>query len=87
MTENDQGCTAHGERVAHVKVYGGEPGCSCPSLPVERRPESIVEQVIRDVEQHSSAAKNAVTGDLVGYFVSIDQWRALRSLLRTIPPE
>ena len=45
----------------------------------------IAERVIADVETHAAEARNALTKELVGYFVPIDQWRAIRALLRTPP--
>lgn len=48
--------------------------------------DAIPERVIRDIETHCAEARNAVDKTLVGYFVPIDQWRAIRALLRSIPP-
>ena len=45
----------------------------------------IAERVIEDVERHASECRNALTRELTGYFVPIDQWRAIRALLRSSP--
>ena len=35
--------------------------------------------------RHASECRNALTRELTGYFVPIDQWRAIRALLRSSP--
>lgn len=45
------------------------------------------ERAIEDIERHANECRNALTNDLVGYFIPIDQWRAVRSMLRTSEPD
>lgn len=67
VTEQDDFCPMHGERVAHAKVAGGEPGCTCPSTsPANSNdvmPEDVQELVTRlRVRARRLAARREVEG-------------------------